>query len=55
MELLEEMCDHSRATIAWRRSAGLPYIDPYTGEVVKGERVAETEENAARAPRPGSA
>ncbi len=31
---LEAMCDHARATIAWRKARGLPYIDPTTGELV---------------------
>jgi hypothetical protein len=47
LRALEEMCDHSRATIAWRRSQGLSYIDPYTGELVKGDRVAEAPEPPA--------
>jgi hypothetical protein len=32
---LEQMCDHARATIAWRKAKGLPYFDPFTGELVK--------------------
>jgi hypothetical protein len=32
---LEEMCDHARATIAWRKAKRLPYFDPFTGELVK--------------------
>ncbi len=32
---LEQLCDHARATIAWRKSRGLPYFDPATGELVK--------------------
>jgi hypothetical protein len=35
---LEQMCDHARATIEWRRREGLPYIDPESGEVVRPER-----------------
>lgn len=35
LEALEAMCDHARATIAWRRREGLPYFDPTTGELVK--------------------
>lgn len=31
---LEELCDHARRTIQWRTERGLPYIDPYTNEVV---------------------
>ena len=34
IEILEEMADFARNTIEWRRSQGLPYIDPYTGEHV---------------------
>lgn len=37
---VEEMADLGRETIARRRAAGLPYIDPYTGERVPA-RVAE--------------
>jgi hypothetical protein len=36
LQALEEMCDHARATIAWRRRQGLPYIDPFTRERVPG-------------------
>jgi hypothetical protein len=36
LRALEEMCDHSRATIKWRQSRGLPYFDPHTGELVNG-------------------
>lgn len=36
IEILEEMDDHIRATIQWRCSQGLPYIDPYTGERMPG-------------------
>lgn len=35
MEALEEMCDLARYTIAQRRKKGLPYMDPYTGQVVR--------------------
>lgn len=34
---LEEMCDHARATIEWRRQQGLPYFDPVTGELVRNK------------------
>ncbi len=43
LEALEEMCDHARATIEWRRRQGLPYIDPYTGEGVPGRGVIREE------------
>ena len=35
LELLEELCDHARFTLEDRRRRGLPYLDPYTGEVVR--------------------
>ena len=35
-QAVEEMADFARTTIEWRRSQGLPYIDPYTGERVLG-------------------
>ena len=38
LRALEEMCDHARATIAWRQAQGLPYFDPHTGELVGGKR-----------------
>lgn len=38
IRIVEEMCDRNRAFIAQRKKAGLPYIDPYTGEVVRGSR-----------------
>jgi len=37
MELLEEMCDHGRQILASRKAKGLPYIDPYTGQLVPGD------------------
>jgi len=40
---LEEMCDHARATLDWRRREGLPYIDPYTRERVPGKAVVREE------------
>jgi hypothetical protein len=36
LRALEEMCDHARATIAFRQRQGLPYFDPYTGELIEG-------------------
>lgn len=36
LRALEEMCDHSRATIASLKRRGLPYFDPQTGELVPG-------------------
>jgi hypothetical protein len=33
--VIEEMADHARETLEWRKSRGLPYIDPSTGEAVK--------------------
>ena len=35
LELLEELCDHARFMLEDRRRRGLPYLDPYTGEVVR--------------------
>jgi hypothetical protein len=32
---LEEMGDLASKMLAWRKSRGLPYIDPETGELVK--------------------
>lgn len=32
---LEEMCDLAGETLAWRKSRGLPYIDPETGELAE--------------------
>ena len=37
LRALEEMCDHSRATIASLQRRGLPYFDPHTGELVVGK------------------
>lgn len=50
LEALEEMCDHSRATIASLQRRGLPYIDPFTGEGVRGAR----EERADPSSLPGT-
>lgn len=36
LQALEQMCDHARATIAWRQREGLPYFDPMSGELIKG-------------------
>jgi hypothetical protein len=36
LELIEEMEDHGRRTLEWRKARGLPYIDPFTGESVRG-------------------
>jgi hypothetical protein len=38
LQALEQMCDHARATVAWRKSKGLPYFDPETGHLVKPDR-----------------
>ena len=35
---VEEMADHARATMGWRRKRGLPYIDPYTRKRVPARR-----------------
>jgi hypothetical protein len=34
---LEEMGDLARKMLDWRKARGLPYIDPDSGELVKGE------------------
>jgi len=36
LEVIEELDDFGRRTLEWRKSRGLPYIDPATGELVKG-------------------
>lgn len=36
---LEEMGDLASKMLEWRKSRGLPYIDPDTGELVKGSAV----------------
>ncbi len=36
LELIEEMEDHGRRTLEWRKASGLPYIDPFTGQLVRG-------------------
>jgi hypothetical protein len=36
LEVIEEMDDHGRWTQERRIARGLPYIDPSTGELVKG-------------------
>ena len=33
---LEEMGDFANRMLEWRKQRGLPYIDPDTGELVKG-------------------
>jgi hypothetical protein len=35
-QAVEDMAEWGRATIESRRSRGLPYIDPYTGQRVHG-------------------
>ncbi len=35
LEIIEEMVDHGRRMLEWRKSRGLPYIDPETGILVK--------------------
>lgn len=40
---VEEMADLARGTIESRRRQGLPYIDPYTGELVPGVAVVREE------------
>jgi hypothetical protein len=36
---LEEMGDLAGRMLEWRKARGLPYIDPDTGELVKGRAV----------------
>jgi hypothetical protein len=49
LEVLEEMCEQGLKMLESRRKAGLPYIDPFTGEVVRPER-AVAEETATPPP-----
>ena len=35
LEIIEEMENFGRKTLEWRKSRGLPYIDPETGEAVR--------------------
>ncbi len=39
LEAVEEMADHARRTVEERRRLGLPYFDPFTGELVSGQEV----------------
>jgi hypothetical protein len=36
LEVNEELFDLGSRMLEWRKSRGLPYIDPFTGELVKG-------------------
>ena len=45
LRALEEMCDHSRATLASLQRRGLPYFDPQTGELVGGKQRVEKLKN----------
>jgi len=38
LEATERMSELALKFLAYRKKAGLPYIDPYTGEVVPGSR-----------------
>ena len=49
-QAVEEMADWARATIAWRRARGLPYIDPYTGERVSGTVARDDAPNETASP-----
>lgn len=40
LEALETLSDLSRGFLEQRRKAGLPYIDPYTGQVVRSVKRA---------------
>jgi len=40
---VEEMADLARATIDRKRKQGQPYIDPYTGKLVRGSAVVKEE------------
>jgi hypothetical protein len=35
LEALEEMCDLARQFLEYRKKNGLPYIDPYTDQLVR--------------------
>lgn len=54
LELVEEMCDRVRFIAESRRRQGLPYRDPYTGEIVRPEAAPENvaARNAAAPPQP---
>ena len=36
LHALQEMCDLGDRMLEWRKSKGLPYIDPYSGQLVRG-------------------
>jgi hypothetical protein len=42
-QAVEDMADWVRATMADRHARGLPYIDPYTGEHVRGDGPADSQ------------
>jgi len=35
LEVIEEMDEHGREVIEWRKAKGMPYIDPDTDELVR--------------------
>lgn len=50
LEAQEEMGDHARAAIERRREQGLPYIDPFTRQLVPGSAVVHEEPPAPECP-----
>ena len=34
LEIIEELADHGRRTLEWRKSRGLPYFDPASGKLI---------------------
>lgn len=49
LELNEEMCDWGRQVAEQRRKQGLPYFDPYTGELIAS---GQTEAAVSGKPEP---
>ncbi len=53
LEIIEGLADMARKSQEWRKSRGLPYIDPATGELVKGSLPRTNSRDSQRNPAAG--